>query len=119
MGGISSPLEIFLDYLRECVQVYHIAEDGLAEADALTQDILHSLELEKHDEAEYLALARELVEARRKRRVAKNRLMTTAPVLGWLEGNQSVVKGMERLLGEIRKAERSMENRIYIPKVRK
>lgn len=27
MGGISSPLEIFLDYLRECVQVYHIAED--------------------------------------------------------------------------------------------
>ncbi len=119
MGGISSPLEIFLDYLRECVQVYRIAEDGLAEADALTQDILHSLELEKHDEAEYLALARELVEARRKCRAAKDRLTITAPVLGWLEGNQSAVKSMERLLGEIRKAERSTENRVYIPRVRR
>ena len=119
MGGISPPLEIFLDYLRECVQVYHIAEDGLAEADALTQDILHSLELEQHNETEYLALAKELAEARRKRRAAKDRLTVTAPVLGWLEGNQSVVKSMERLLGEIRKAERSTENRVYIPRVRR
>ena len=119
MGGISPPLEIFLDYLRECVQVYHIAEDGLAEADALTQDILHSLELEKHDETEYLALARELAEARRKRRMAKDRLTITAPVLGWLEGNQSVVKDLERMLREKSKPERSTENRVYIPRVRR
>ena len=43
----------------------------------------------------------------------------TAPVGSWLEQNQAVVKGLERLLGEIRKAEKSTENRVYIPRVRR
>lgn len=119
MGGISGPLETFLDYLRECVQLYHIAEDELTDANALTQDILHSLELEQHDEDEYLALAQELAETRQNRRTAKDKLITTAPVASWLEQNQAVVKGLERLLGEIRKAEKSTENRVYIPRVRR
>lgn len=119
MSEISEPLEAFLGYLRECVQIYHIAEDEEAEADALTQDILHSLELEQHDETEYLALARELVAARQKRRAAKDRLTMTAPVVGWVKDNQGVIKSMERLLGEIRKAEKSTENRVYIPRVRR
>lgn len=119
MGGISGPLETFLDYLRECVQVYHYAGDDESDADALTQDILHSLELEQHDEDEYLALAHELAQTRWSRRVAKDRQITTAPVVSWLEQNQAVVKGLERLLGEIRKAEKSTENRVYIPRVRR
>lgn len=50
---------------------------------------------------------------------AKDRLTMTAPVGSWLEQNQAVVKGLERLLGEIRKAEKSTENRVYIPRVRR
>ena len=39
----------------------------------------------------------------------EDRLTMTAPVGSWLE----------RLLGEIRKAEKSTENRVYIPRVRR
>ena len=119
MNEISTPLESFLEYLRDCLQIYHIAEDEEAETDALTQDILHCLELEEHDGAEYLGLAEELTEARRRRRAAKDRLTMTEPVVSWLEGNQSAVKSLERLLGEVRKAEKSTENRVYIPRVRR
>ena len=119
MKEISTPLEGLLDYLRECVQLDHIADDELIDANALMQDMLHSLVLVHNDEDEYVALAQELAETTQNRRTAKDKLITTAPVASWLEQNQAVVKGLERLLGEIRKAEKSTENRVYIPRVRR
>lgn len=34
----------------------------------------------------------------------------------WMEENRPVIKGLERLLGETRKVEKRMENRVYIPR---
>ena len=41
------------------------------------------------------------------------------PVLEWLDANRPVVKGIERLLGNVRKVEKNTENRIYTPKSRR
>ena len=114
----SQPIDSFLTYLRDCEQRYHMAEADEQEANAVTNDIHHSLELEVHSDDEVLALGLELANIRKKRRTAKDTLAETGPVLTWVEENRTVIKGLERLLGEVRKAERLSENRIYTPRRR-
>lgn len=114
----SKPIEDFLQFLRDCEQQYHMAEADEVEAVGITNDILHNLELLEHDDGEVLSLGRDLIEARRKRRGAKDTIGESAPVLAWIEENRITVKSLERLLGEVRKAERSMENRIYFPRTK-
>lgn len=114
----SDQIDTFLTFLRECEQRFHMAEADEVEAVAITNDIHHDLELVEHSEAELLELAMELTCARKKRRVAKDCMAETAPVLAWLEENRQTVKSLERLLGDVRKAERSVENRIYTPRRR-
>ena len=118
MAETSKSIEIFLQFLRESEQGYHMAEAEEQEANAVTNDIHHSLELLEHDEAALLELAGALKQARRRRRRAKDIMAETGPVLAWLEDNRPVVKGLERLLGEVRKAEKYAEGRIYTPRAR-
>lgn len=115
-GSISQAIETFLGFLRQCEQSYHMAEADEQEANDETQDILHCLELREHSDEEFLALSKELRETRQKRRTAKDVMNTTQPVLDWLDENRPTVKSMERLLGEVRKAEKNIEGRFYTPK---
>ena len=123
----SQQIDSFLTFLRNCEQRYHMAEADELEANAITNDIHHSLEssgftnwqLEVQSDGEVLALGLELASIRRKRRAAKDILSETAPVLAWMEENRAVIKGLEQLLGEVRKAERAVENRIYTPRRKK
>lgn len=39
-----------------------------------------------------------------------------APVVEWTRGNIEVVRGLQRLLGDVRKVERSTQNRFYTPR---
>lgn len=118
MNNTSKGLDNFLTYLREIEQLCRISEANEQEANDKTRDILHSLELENHDYHEYARLAKELKETRQQRRAAKDLLSATTPVIGWLESNRPVVKSLERLLGEVRKAEKNTENRIYTPRTK-
>lgn len=117
---MTSPfLDAFLTGLRECEQRCRMAEADELEANAVTNDIHHALELEDHDPAQLLALAEELAETRRKRRTAKDTQAETFPVVTWLESHRETVKSLEKLLGDVRKAERIAENRIYTPRTRR
>ena len=40
----------------------------------------------------------------------------TLPILTWIESNRAVIRGLEKLLGEVRKAEKRTDNRIYTPR---
>lgn len=110
--GISS----FLEYIRECNQNYRIAITEEQEANDATQDILHSIELEKNDYHSYAHLAIRLKEVRANRRDAKDIQIQLEPIVEWAEQNQNTIKSIERLLGDVRKAERKTENRIYTPR---
>lgn len=116
---ISESVDAFLTFLRECEQLYHMARAEEKEANDLTQDILHSLELEPHRYHEYAAMAKELHSVRQKRRIAKDAAQLTELVVAWMSENRGVIKTLERLLGETRKEERQMSNRVYVPRVRK
>ena len=115
----SQGIEGFLSYLRETEKRYHMAELDEQEANDETQDILHSLELQDHDYLDFARLSKELRGVRQKRRAAKDTMSETAPVLDWIDANRSTIKSLERLLGDVRKAEKNTENRIYTPKVRR
>lgn len=118
MNEFSEPIDAFLTYLRACEQRYHMEEANEQEANSLTNDIHHELELVEHSESEVLALGLELAEVRRKRRKAKDVMAETAPVLEFVEESRTFVKRLERLLGDVRKAERRVEGRIYTPRAR-
>lgn len=119
MADYSKTIEDFLSFLRGCEQSYHMAEADEQDANSSTQDILHSLELEAHTYQEYARLGKELTGIRQLRRTAEDTMCQIEPILGWIEQNRSVIKGLERLLGAVRRAEKNTEGRIYTPRTKK
>lgn len=109
----SEILSDFLTYLRDAKQVYNMAVQDENDANDATQDILHSLEIDGGSYHELAKLSKVLQDVRRKRREAKDKTICLEPIVQWIEDNAAVIKGLERLLGEVRKAERSLENRTY------
>lgn len=112
----SKDLERFLDFLKSAESQLEQATAGQQEAEAETQDILHSLELEKHSYHEMAALSRKLAEVRQARRQHKDNSAQLTPVVEWARGNGEAVRGLQRLLGDVRKTERSTQNRFYTPR---
>ena len=64
-------------------------------------------------------ISKELREVRQRRRAAKDTMSETDPVLDWIDQNRPIIKILERLLGDVRKAEKSTANRIYTPRARR
>lgn len=113
---ISRGIENFLSYLREMEQLHSISLMNESEANDATQDILHSLELEEHNYHETAQLGKRLKEIRQSRRAAKDAIQQTYPITEWMENNRSVIKGLEQLLGKVRKEEKNTEGRFYTPR---
>lgn len=112
----SEPIEGFLDFLREAQEQYNIAVLSEKDADEETQDILHNLELCKNEYHDYAGLAIALVKVRQGRRNAKDTRQQLQPIIDWEKQNIKTVKGLEQLLGQMRKTEKNLENRFYKPK---
>ena len=112
----SKDLERFLDFLKSAESQLDQAMAGQQEADAENQDILHSLELEKHSYHEMAALSRKLAEVRQTRRQNKDIVAQLTPVVEWTRENDAAVRSLQRLLGDLRKVERSTQNRFYTPR---
>lgn len=113
---VSKGVEMFLEYIRETEQNYRMALVSEQEANDATQDILHALELEEQDTEGYVRLAQTLREVRQARRSAKDSISQALPVVEWAEENRQTIKGLERLLGAVRKEEKYAQGRIYTPK---
>lgn len=116
VSDVSKGLDTFLTFLREAEQQLRMATATEMEAYAQTNDILHSVELEDHDEEGYLTLGVMLKAVRQNRREAKDLSAVLTPVVEWVDANRATVKALEKLLGEVRKAQRAAESRIYTPR---
>ena len=111
----SQSLSDFLEFLRQSQQDYNIAVDIELTKSKETQDILHKIELDDVKYHDYAKLGKALKSIRNERREAKNIQLQLAPLVGWIKENQNVVRGLERLLGEVRKAETNVKNAHYYP----
>lgn len=112
----SQSLSDFLEFLRQSQQDYNIAADIETTKSKETQDILHKIELDNVKYHDYAKLGKALKFIRNERREAKNIKQQLEPLIGWVEENQSVVRGLERLLGELRKVETNIKNAHYYPR---
>lgn len=117
----SNYLSEFLSFICEAQSHYKFCVDEMETQDKLTQDYLHSLELDELKCKERSKLATQLSINRKDRRYFKDRIEELEPVVAFFEEeqNKKVLNNLKNVLGDIRKAERYHKNRTYIPKIMK
>lgn len=115
----SETISSFLEFLKECDRQYDAQYEFVGIKDKESQDLLHKLELQPLTYHQTARLASELRQVREDRREAKDQVAVLTPVMEYYRSNTTAIKTLERMLGEVRKAEKSLENRIYIPRVLK
>lgn len=111
----SGRIKAFLSFLRDAKEGYNIAFAQVGDANKEIQDILHWTEFNAEASWEdRVKVSKAETRVRQERRQAKNEVAVLELVAKWAAENAAVVKSLERLQGEVKKAERSAENRHYI-----
>ena len=103
----------FLALMNFAETRYATARAEEQEANAETQDILHSLEFQWHDPRKAARLTRKLSEIRQKRRQAKDDTEIAILILNFRDNNGGMIKSLQRLQGDIRTTEQNFERRSY------
>ena len=110
----SESIASFLSFLRSCTE--HTIDADLEDANNKLCDIEHMIELEDLHFYDFARLGKAMRTVRQERRTAKDTLSVLAPIRAWVADNTDVIHALQRLLGEVRKAEGKLENRYYNPK---
>ena len=101
----SKGIEEFIRFLNSCKEAYNISLSTQEETEAMTQDLLHCLELEDNTYHQQAKLGRTISQIRKERRSAKYTIQQLQPVIDWIDANQTTIRGLEKLLGQVRKEE--------------
>lgn len=115
----SEQLTDFLNFLSSAQSEYNFCFEQVNEQDKLTQDYLHSLELDELSCGERSKLATKLKTNRKDRRYYKDGVEELEPIVEWMKepANVKAVNMLKQALGKVRKAEGYHENRTYVPRV--
>lgn len=105
--------------LDDAVKDYQWNSEMVTRMDALTQDYLHSLELDGLKYDERAKVATQLAKCRQERRDHKDTVMVLEPLVQYLntDKGKQLVNLLREVLGKTRKVEERMENRVYYPRV--
>lgn len=114
---LSEQISDFLNLVSGACTSYKYMYDKVNEQDKLTQDILHSLELENLKYQERAKLATQLQQVRRSRRGYKDSVEELAPIIDFAEKNKKFLDLLKQCLGEVRKQEKYHSNRKYFPRI--
>lgn len=117
----SERLAEFLNFVTEAQSQYKFCSEEVNNQDKLTQDYLHSLELDNLKCSERSKIATKLVTNRRDRRYFKDKAEELEPLVVFFEdpANKKVLNNLRQVLGQMRKSEGYHKNRNYIPRVLK
>ena len=113
MDGFSIKIENFLKFCRSCTEANRLAAVAEIDMDNQTQDILHNIEINDNFPDDYILQGLALKNIRKERREAKDIQKITHPVVQWVQQNQKTINELEKLLGAVRKAEKSTQGRMY------
>lgn len=103
----------FLAFLDSAQKRYAAAMVEEREANDETQDILHALELQRHDPRKAARLIKALGDIRRKRRRAKQDMEIADLIVKFQNGNTGMVKALQRLQGDIQTTLKTQARRDY------
>lgn len=115
----SNNISEFLNFLHSIPSQHKMATEELDKQEKLTQDLLHSLELDELTYKQRCKVATLLTHNRRDRRKAKDELELLTPIYEYMmdPANKKVFDKMTDVLGETRKVEKRHTNRCYTPRV--
>lgn len=125
---VSKQIEGFLNFYNKAKTEYSYAQAQLKKCQDYTQDILHSLELDKLSYSERCKLMTKLTACRKDRRYWKDQVEELEPFVQLfvvldvsykqeIERNNKVINLMREALGQTRKQENYHKNRKYTPKI--
>ena len=114
IDGFSNQINAFLKFCRSCQELNRIAASNETDLDNKTQDILHNIEINDNFPDDYILQGIAMKNIRKDRREAKDIQKITHPVVQWLQQNQKTINELEKLLGAVRKAEKSTQGRTYL-----
>ena len=114
-------LSEFLNFVSEAQSHYKFCTEEMKKQDQLTQDFLHSLELDDLKRGERSKLATKLAINRKDRRYYKDRVEELQPIVDFFADpqNKKALDKLTNVLGACRKMENYHKDRIYVPKVLK
>lgn len=117
----SEYLTEFLNFISEVQSQYRFCSEEAEIQEKLTQDYLHSLELDGLKRDERSKIATKLMINRKDRRYYKDRIEEFEPIVQFFDEpqNKKVLDKLKQVLGQVRKAENYHKDRKYIPRVLK
>lgn len=117
--NLALELEAFLNLLTQVKSDYAWSVEEESRLEALSQDYLHLLELQDTDSYDMAQAAAELRLCRIDRRAAKDTQAQLKPMVEFLESEKGkmAVSQLRQVLGSTRKAEKTILNRRYTPRV--
>ena len=115
----SESISVVCRMFDDAVKDYEWSKDKIEEANLLTQDYLHSLELDGLKYDERAKLATQLAKCRQERRAHKDTMMILEPLVQYLgtDKGKQLVNLLREVLGKTRRVEEQMKNRVYYPRV--
>ena len=111
----------FLNFVTEARIQHKFYSEEVVKQDKLTQDYLHSLELDGLKCSERSKIATKIVTNRKDRRYFKNKVEELEPIIKLFEDQhaQRVLNQMTQVLGQTRKIESYHKHGKYKPRVLK
>lgn len=111
----------FLNFVAEAQSQYRFCSEEVNNQDKLTQDYLHSLELDDLKRDERSKVATRLAINRKDRRYYKDRVEEFEPIVQFFEDSQNkkMLDKLKQVLGATRKTEGYHKERKYMPRVLK
>ncbi len=110
-------LKQFLDFEKDCETVYDLYSENVPKLDKATQDLLHQLEFGSYKERN--KTANMIAKIRKERRESKDGVAILQPLIDLVKtvDGKKFIRQLQVVLGETRRIEKSMDNRIYTPRV--
>lgn len=117
----SEHISDFLNFISQTRASYNFYSQELKTQEQLTQDYLHSLELDGLKCEERSKVATKLAINRKDRRYFKDRVEEFQPIIDFITDpqNKKFIDKLTQVLGEVRKQERYHQNRTYYPRILK
>ena len=119
MPNFSQCISQFCSMMEEAKRDYAWNSDEVRRMEALTQDLLHRLELEDLGYKDRAKVATQLARCRQSRRDSKNMVEVLSPLVQFLESDKgrTMMNMMRETLGKTRRVEERMKNRRYIHRI--
>ena len=112
-------LEECIDFLRGAAQEYEFCCGSVGAKDKEKSDLEHELELAAPTSKERGQVARKLQQVLKERRQYKDVVVSTQAIAEYLGQHPKLLNELAQVLGKVRKEEKYLSQRTYIPRVRK